>query len=190
LPSGHRRSLLGHPVPAEELGPPHGRLTGPHRAGPRRGYRVPHARATTGEGAPYTPGTTVLTRTTATNGPAPAASRRPVPFPRQPSHRRGCSLTRQTRIHTKFARPIFPSPVATRMERAALGLSPRASHPADQEPTTHAEVRTGHRARTWNYRSTQLTSVNLQSSSSLNTCDLASHATKGVVPCAGRRTPG
>src|SRR5439155_17482471 len=27
LPFGHRHSLLGHPVPAEELGPPHGRLT-------------------------------------------------------------------------------------------------------------------------------------------------------------------
>jgi len=33
-----------------------------------------------------------------------------------------------------FARPIFPSPVTARMERAALGLSPWASHPADQEP--------------------------------------------------------
>ena len=33
-----------------------------------------------------------------------------------------------------FARPVFPSPVAARMERAALGLEPRASHPADQEP--------------------------------------------------------
>ena len=37
------------------------------------------------------------------------------------------------------------------MERAALGLEPRASHPADQEPTTHAEEGTGHRARTWNH---------------------------------------
>jgi hypothetical protein len=31
VPFGHRHSLLGHPVPARELGPPHGRLTGPHR---------------------------------------------------------------------------------------------------------------------------------------------------------------
>src|SRR6266542_3901495 len=58
-PFGHRHSLLGHPIPAGELGSPHGRLTGP-RAGPRRGYRVPHARATTGVGAPYTPRTAVL----------------------------------------------------------------------------------------------------------------------------------
>jgi hypothetical protein len=27
-PFGHRHSLLGHPIPAGELGPPHGRLTG------------------------------------------------------------------------------------------------------------------------------------------------------------------
>ena len=30
----------------------------------------------------------------------------------------------------------LPQPVATRMERAALGLTPRASHPADQEPNS------------------------------------------------------
>jgi hypothetical protein len=29
-PFGHRHSLLGHPLPAGELGLPHGRLTGPH----------------------------------------------------------------------------------------------------------------------------------------------------------------
>ncbi len=60
LPFGCRHSLLGHPIPAGELGLPHGRLTG--SAGPRRGYRVSHARAASGVGAPSTPGTTVLTR--------------------------------------------------------------------------------------------------------------------------------
>jgi len=46
---------------AEEFGSPHGRLTGQSfLSGPRRGYRVPHARATTGVGAPYTPRTAVL----------------------------------------------------------------------------------------------------------------------------------
>ncbi len=61
-PFGCRRSLLGHPIPAGELGSPHGRLT-EHAIGapgPRRGYRVPHARAATGVGAPYTPRTAVL----------------------------------------------------------------------------------------------------------------------------------
>ena len=123
----------------------------PAKAGPRRGYHVPHARAATGMGALWTPGTTVLTPTEATTGRAPAASQRPVPAPRQTSHRQGSRLTRHQRGFKQFARPVFPSPVAARMERAALGLEPWASHPADQEPTTHARVGTGHRARTWNY---------------------------------------
>jgi hypothetical protein len=101
------------------------------RSGPRRGYHVPHARAATGEGALWTPGTTVLTPTEATSGRAPAASQRPVPAPRRTSHRQGSRLTRHQRGFKQFARPVFPSPVAARMERAALGLEPRASHPAD-----------------------------------------------------------
>ena len=60
------------------------------------------------------------------------------------------------------------------MERAAASAFPRASHPADQEPTTHAEVGTGHRARTWNY-SLNITSVDPPIVCSLTTCDLASH---------------
>ena len=61
------------------------------------------------------------------------------------------------------------------MERAAASAFPRASHPADQEPTTHAEVETGHRARTWNYSLNITFGLILQSCSSLTTCDLASH---------------
>src|SRR5436305_5688200 len=34
LPFGHRRSLLGHPIHAGELGPPYGRLTGPEDPDP------------------------------------------------------------------------------------------------------------------------------------------------------------
>jgi hypothetical protein len=122
----------------------------------------------------------VLTPTEATSGRAPAASQRPVPAPRRTSHRRGSRLTRHQRGFKQFARPVFPSSVAARMERAALGLEPRASHPADQEPTTHAEVGTGHRARTWNY-TLNVTSVDLQSGSSLNACDLVSHVALGIV---------
>ena len=76
-----RHSLLGHPSPAGELGPPHGRLTGP-QAGPRRGFRVPHAGAAAGVGALSTPGTTVLILTGVAHRPAPAASPRHVPAPR------------------------------------------------------------------------------------------------------------
>jgi hypothetical protein len=74
----------------------------------------------------------------------------------------GDSLTRHQRGFTQFTRPVFPSPAAARMERAAASAFPRASHPADQEPTTHVEVGTGQRARTWNY-SLNITSVDLQS---------------------------
>ena len=56
LPFGHRRSLLGHPVPAEGLGPPHGRLTGHVRrrtpTGFPRSARTSHDR----EGCPLYPG--------------------------------------------------------------------------------------------------------------------------------------
>ena len=114
-------------------------------------YRVPHTRAATGKGALYTPRTTVLTPTEATTGRAPAASQRPVPAPRHTSHRQGSRLTRQTRVHAMFARPVFPSPVAARMEQAALGLYPGLRTPPTKSRTTHARVGTGHRARTWNY---------------------------------------
>jgi hypothetical protein len=83
-------------------------------------------------------------------------------------------LTRHQRGFTQFTRPVFPSPAAARMERAAASAFPRASHPADQEPTTHVEVGTGQRARTWNY-SLNVTSVDPPIGSSLTTCDLASH---------------
>ena len=83
LPFGCRHSLLGHPIPAGGLGLPHGRLTGQdHPPGPRRGYRVPHARAATGVGAPYNPRTMVLSPAGSPPRPAPAASQRPVPKPR------------------------------------------------------------------------------------------------------------
>ena len=60
------------------------------------------------------------------------AAASPCTQPRFPSARP--PITRHQRGFKPFARPIFPQPVAARMERAALGLNPRASHPADQEP--------------------------------------------------------
>src|SRR6516165_3459958 len=86
---GYRRSLLGHPMPAGELGPPHGRLTGPG-SGPRRGYRVPHARAATGVGALYTPRTDGALPAGRTPQPASAAFSAASPCtPLQPSITRG-----------------------------------------------------------------------------------------------------
>jgi hypothetical protein len=100
----------------------------------------------------------------------------------------GGSLTRHQRGFTQFTRPIFPSPAAARMERAAAPAFPRASHPADQEPTTHAEVGTGQRARTWN-DSLNITSVEPPIGSSLTTCDLASHdETQQRAPASSMRS--
>ena len=78
-----------------------------------------------------------------------------------------------TRVHA-----IHPSGLPPRPRRpdgtGRRSAFPRASHPADQEPTTHAEVGTGQRARTWNY-ALNITSVDPPIGSSLTTCDLASH---------------
>jgi hypothetical protein len=79
-------------------------------------------------------------------------------LPVSTSHRTRHCFTRHQRGFTQFTRPVFPSPAAAQMERAAASAFPRASHPADQEPTTHVEDGTGQRARTWNY-SLNITSV-------------------------------
>jgi hypothetical protein len=151
LPFGRRHSLLGHPVPAGELGPPHGRLTEP-RFGPRRGFRVPHTRAATGVGALCAPGTTVLIPAGATSRPASAASQRTSPCtpPHFPSA--GIWLTRHLpRVHT--CSPVRSSP---RLWPPGWNGPPLGQHPGlrtqpTKSQTTHAEEGTGHRARTWNY---------------------------------------
>jgi hypothetical protein len=82
LPPATRPGVSRHLL---ELGPPHGRLTGPG-SGPRRGYHVPHARAATGMGALCTPRTAVLIPTDGDFRPAPAAWQRPVLAPDRTSH--------------------------------------------------------------------------------------------------------
>jgi hypothetical protein len=71
--------FLGPPAPAGELRLPHGRPTGHQHAGPQRGCHVAHEQDSTGQGAPFTPGTVVRSRPATTLRPAPAASQRPVP---------------------------------------------------------------------------------------------------------------
>jgi len=116
--------------PAGELSSPHGRPTEPTGSGPRRGFRVSHARATTGVGAPSTPRTTVLTLTGVAHRPASAASQRRVLAPRHNLHSCGTlHHEASTRGSHKFARPIFPSPVAPGWNGRPWA-SPRASHPA------------------------------------------------------------
>jgi hypothetical protein len=124
-------SLLGHPSPAAELGPPHGRLAEPQartstglprsaRASCDRGGRLACARddsAHLGTGRP--PGRRLPLR----NGLVSA--------PHRTSHRRGRPICQGfTRVRPSGP----PQPVVARMDRAALGLHPRASHLADQEP--------------------------------------------------------
>src|SRR5947209_3309618 len=69
------------------------------------------------------------------------------------------------------------------MERAALGLSPRASHPAGQEPDDAR--RGGDRPSSTDLElHAQLTSVDLQSGSSLVACDLVSHVANAITRSA------
>ncbi len=54
----------------------------------------------------------------------------PSLHPAPTSHRAGLCFTRHQRGFKRFARPVFPSPVATRVERGRPWAFPRASHPA------------------------------------------------------------
>jgi hypothetical protein len=74
------------------------------------------------------------------------------------------------------------------MERAALGLEPRASHPADQEPDDARQGRDRPSSTDLELLA-QLTSVDLQSGSSLVACDLASHVAKRSSALADARHP-
>jgi hypothetical protein len=103
--------LSGHPVPARELGLPHGRLTRHNAPGPGRGFHVPHQRATTGMGASSTPGTAVLSWPDAVPGqrlPLPSGQSLP---PRTHNPSRGSAITGHQRRFTRFTRPACPSPV-------------------------------------------------------------------------------
>ena len=88
---------------------------------------------------PPFPGTTVLTPTEATTGRAPATSQQPAPAPCRTSHRQGPRITR----HFEGSRdsPVRSSPRLwpPGWNGPPLDFEPRASHPADQEPTTHAK---------------------------------------------------
>jgi len=84
-----------------------------NRSGPQRGYHVPLARDTTGQGAPSTPGTAVFKRPDRCLRPPPAASQRPVPTPRHCNHHPGLILTRRRQgfnyVHpSAFSSPVVP----------------------------------------------------------------------------------
>ena len=173
---GRRHSLLGHPIPAKgsallTVGPP------ALRAGPRRGYRVPHARAATGMGAPYNPRTSGAHPAGSPPRPAPAASQRPVPKPRHDIP------PREALLHGPSTGVYSRSPVRSSLRprsrdgTSGASASPRAPHPA---VTGSARQGQGQAIEHGPGTTAQLTSVDLQSDSSLNACDLASHGDERV----------
>ena len=130
-PFGCRRSLLGHPIPAEELGPPCGRLTGRDmRARTPTGLPRSARMSCDRGGCPLYPedGGAPPGRGVSLTGACRSSAASPY-TPLQHSHRRGLRFTRHQRGFTQFTRPVFPSPVAARMERAALRLSPELRTP-------------------------------------------------------------
>ena len=138
------------------------------RCGPRRGYRVPHARAATGVGAPWT---AVLIAAEGRAQPAPAAAQRPVLSPRHQQSTDEGRFTRHRRGFKQFARPIFPSPVAPRWDG-----SPRVSLELRTPPSPAAHVEGGDRPSSTDLeqRSTRSAEPPILRVHSF-TCDLASH---------------
>ena len=122
------------------VGPSSRSATGP-TAGPRRGYRVPHARAATGEGAPYTPRTVVLAQ------PGRLPDRHPpLPSgqslnPATTSHHARLSFTGHQQGFNHVHPSGLPLARAPGVEPAALQLSPELRTP----PSPAAHVRGGDR---------------------------------------------
>jgi hypothetical protein len=122
-PFNRRRSLLGHPSPAKESSPPHGQPAGP--PGPDPGgisaFRTHELRSGWAPSVPR--GRRCSPR------PRPLHGRRPPLRSGQSLHPTAHPIDgdlvheASTKGSRMFTRPIFPSPVAARMERAALRLS-------------------------------------------------------------------
>jgi hypothetical protein len=116
-------SFSGHPSPARGARPssrPAYRT--PHGAGPRRGFHVPHLRATTGLGALSTPGTAVLSRPDAVPGQRLPHHNGLSLHPAATSHRAEPLFTRHQRRFTRFTRPVCPSPVIPVVGLASFGF--------------------------------------------------------------------
>lgn len=140
LPFGHRHWLVGHPVPAPELGLPYGRLTPPmtNRRGPDEISTFRTCEIDRG-GCPLYSGTAVLTQPTAALRLPPAASQRPVLHPSVASHLRGFRC-RSIRGFTHVHPSGLPLACGPRMERGPLGSSLKL--PTPPLPATPVEVGT------------------------------------------------
>jgi hypothetical protein len=104
--------LLGHPIPAGELGLPYGWLTGPDRPDPVgvTAFRTHELRP--GWEPPLPRGRRCSSRLSVLlNRRLPLHSGQSL-YSATTSHRAGLFFTRHQRGFTRFSRPIFPSPVA------------------------------------------------------------------------------
>jgi len=143
------------------------------KAGPRRGSRVPHARAAPGVGALCAPRTAVLFPAEARSQPAPAALLRLVPSPRHDVP--PCEAL----LHEASTKGLRSSPVrASPRPRPRGGTGSASAFPLSFAPRRHRQrasgAGTGHRARARNY-SLNITSLDPPVGSSLVSCDFASH---------------
>jgi len=115
----------GHPVPAGELGLPHGRLTALPTSSGRTPSGFPRSTLTRFDrvGCPLYPGDQ---RCSPGRMPCPtSACRIPTarPYtPPAPSHRTEFRFTRHQQGFTRFTRPVCPSPVIPAMGREPLRL--------------------------------------------------------------------
>jgi hypothetical protein len=107
--------------------------------------------------------------------------------PAPASHPAGLRLTRHQRRFTQFTRPVFPSPVASRMEREPSGF-PLSFEPRRPEPDN---ARQGGDRPTEHGPETTLYDISRTSNPAclLVVCDLASHGViqQCAVARAGRR---
>ena len=124
LPFGRRPSLVGSSWSRPGAGPSSRSAYRAHCARTRTGFPRSAPRRYGRGGCPLYPGDGGALPAGCRARPSPAASQRPVPAPRCHIPPAGLRFTRHQRGFTRFTRPACPSPVASRMGRTALGLSP------------------------------------------------------------------
>ena len=113
--------------------------------GPRRGFHVPHTRVTAGFGCPLYPETTRCSadRSDPSGRRAPPL---PGPGPIAPVHiHLPEAVYYEGHRQGSLASPARPSPRPgiPGWNKDSLGHTPRAPHPADQEPAAHTGRETG-----------------------------------------------
>jgi hypothetical protein len=153
--SAHRHSLLGPSCARRGVGPPSRSACRAPAPGPRRGCHVPHGRDPAGVGAPCTPGRRCSRGwLLVTSRRLPLPSGQPCPRPRIPSP--GVSISGHQREFAHAHPSGLPLACGPRMERAPLGVSPDAPHPAvtgsarqggDGSANTNPELRCCHHAQ-------------------------------------------